>query len=83
MLAGLPVIVPDFAVEIVPIVKKYNCGILVDTTDSNEIANAINSMGVSEKERISMGAHGREAVIKECNWESQAEKLVKVYRGLA
>ena len=83
MLAGLPVIVPDFAVEIVPIVEKYSCGILVDTTDSDEISNAINSMRVSEKKRISMGTRGREAVIKECNWESQAEKLVKIYRGLA
>ena len=83
MLAGLPVIVPEFAIEITPIVKKYSCGILVDSTNSDDIANAINSMGVSEKERISMGIRGREAVIKECNWESQGEKLVKAYRVLS
>ncbi len=82
MLAGLPVIIPEFAIEIVPIVKQNNCGLPIDTTNPDEIANAINMLSNSNSKRLSMGRNGRRAVIEECNWESQAEKLVNYYRTL-
>ncbi len=82
MLAGLPVIIPEFAIEIAPIVKQKNCGLPIDTTNPDKIANAINMLSNSNSKRLSMGQNGRRAVIEECNWESQAEKLVNYYRTL-
>ena len=82
MLAGLPIIIPEFAIEIAPIVKKFDCGILIDTSDPDKIAEALNSLGRFEKKSKSMGARGRQAVIEEYNWESQSKTLVKIYREM-
>jgi len=82
MLAGLPVIVPEFSVEIAHIVKRHGCGLLIDTSDPDEIAGTINTLGNSCEKRAAMGENGHRAVMEECHWESQAEKLVKYYNGL-
>ena len=83
MLAGLAVIIPSFAVEVAPIVKATNCGILVDTSDVAAIADCLDNLAADRHERFQMGQRGRAAVIEEFNWENEVERLIDMYRDLA
>ena len=83
MLAGLAVIIPSFAVEVAPIVKATNCGILVDTSDVAAIVDCLDNLAAERRECIQMGQRGRAAVIEEFNWESEVERLIDMYRDLA
>ncbi len=82
MLAGLPVIIPRFAVELRPIIVNEKCGILVDTSNPDEIATAIKELCENEQKRKAMGERGRQAVLKKFNWENEEEKLLKFYADL-
>jgi glycosyltransferase involved in cell wall biosynthesis len=82
MLAGLPVIAPRFAIEVAEIVKDADCGILVDTSDPDEIAWAFDRLVMDADERRRLGQNGRKAVLTRYNWEREAEKLVEMYRDL-
>ncbi len=81
MLAGLPVVVPDFARDVVDIVRRADCGLIVDTTRPQAIAEALDSL-LDEPERArQLGQNGRRAVLEEYNWEAQAAKLLALYDG--
>jgi glycosyltransferase involved in cell wall biosynthesis len=82
MLAGLPVIAPAFAEEVAPIIKQADCGILVDTSNPDEIAQAIDYLAANPVERKRIGENGRRAVIERYNWEAEAEKLIRMYKEL-
>lgn len=82
MLAGLPVIAPIFAKEIAPIVENENCGVLVNTDDPLEISQAFEYLISNPEKRYEMGQNGRAAVIREYNWEAEAEKLIDMYSNL-
>lgn len=82
MLAGLPVIVPDFAVEVAPIVREADCGFAVDSSDPRAIAAAIARLAGDAGLRQRMGENGRRAVLERYNWESEGAKLVAMYREL-
>ena len=81
MSAGLPVIVSDFPLWR-HIVDSAKCGLLVNPKDPQAIADAmlwiLNNPAAAE----AMGKSGREAVEKYYNWDSEADKLVKLYRTL-
>lgn len=79
MLAGLPVIGPDFAVEVVPVIQENSCGILVDTSDPMQIVEALDLLCEDREEAIAMGLRGREAVLREYHWETQIPQLLAVY----
>lgn len=64
------------------IVEKYDCGICVDPNDSKAIAKAIKYLVDNKEEAFAMGQRGREAVLKEFNWQKQAEKYIKVISNL-
>jgi glycosyltransferase involved in cell wall biosynthesis len=83
MLAGLPVIVPDFAIEVADIVKQSGCGILVDTTKPEKIAAAIKLLADDADLRRQMGERGRRAVLEKYNWEQEAKSLVSMYLALS
>ena len=51
MIAGLAVIIPEFAVEVAPIVEKERCGILVDPSDPQEIANALDTLAMDPRQQ--------------------------------
>lgn len=78
---GLPLLLSD-----VPIyrqmVEKYKCGICVDPLDSNAIAKAIKYLVENKEEAYEMGQRGREAVMREYNWQKQAEKYIGVISNL-
>ena len=82
MLAGMPVIYPEFSEELACVVRKENCGILVDTSNPLEIGKAIETLSWNDSTREKMGRNGRSAVIEKYNWENEARKLSAVYSHL-
>lgn len=83
MSAGKPVIAPCFAPEIARIVKESNCGLLVDTTNPAEIAEAIEFLLMHPEEARKLGKNGWEAAVKKYNWDAEAKKLIDIYANLS
>ena len=81
MACGLPVVASNFP-EIRKVVKEADCGILVDPTSVDEIADAILYLLEHPEEAERMGDSGRRAVEEKYNWEKMEEKLLKLYRRL-
>ncbi len=82
MLAGLPVVAPRFAVEVAPIVETEDCGILIDPSRPDEIADALRRLARDPELRRRMGANGRRAVLRTYNWENEAATLARLYDEL-
>lgn len=82
MLAGIPVIAPDFAVDVATIIKETGAGLLVDTGEPADLADAMESLMTDRQSAREMGSRGQRAVRETYNWEREAEKLVAMYRGL-
>lgn len=80
-LAGLPVIAPDFAVELSDYVNQTGAGILVDPSDPAAIAGAIARLAEPDV-GPRMGEAGRRAVMERFNWENEAETLRALYAAL-
>ena len=81
MLAGLPVIAPDFATEVAAMVRQSGCGLLVDVTDPRAIAAAIAALA-EPGTRAAMGEAGRQAALGHFGWAGQAQALCGLYEGL-
>ena len=64
------------------IVKEVECGVLVNPTDIDEIAEAIIYLIKHQEEAKKMGENGRRAVEEKYNWDKMEEKLLKLYRRL-
>jgi glycosyltransferase involved in cell wall biosynthesis len=80
-LAGLPVIAPEFAVEVRDFMAEAEGGLLVDPGDPAAIAGAITRLADAGL-RARLGENGRQAVLGRFNWEIEAEKLLAMYRTL-
>jgi glycosyltransferase involved in cell wall biosynthesis len=83
MRAQLPVILPEFAVEVAPIVRDAQCGLLIDSTSPQAIAEALDQLAADPQLRATYGENGYAAVVRTYNWESEFEKLLEVYHQLA
>ncbi|WP_321298662.1 glycosyltransferase [Marinifilum fragile] len=81
MLYGLPIICTDFILW-KEIVKKYNCGIYVNSNDIGAISKAIKYLIQNKEEAYEMGQNGRNAVLKEFNWSTQEKILLQLYKSL-
>ncbi|MGG5888808.1 glycosyltransferase [Falsiroseomonas sp. HC035] len=81
MLAGLPVIVPDFAEEVAAVVAEAGCGLAVDVADAGALAAAVQSL-TDPALRAAMGARGRDAALRRFGWGPEAARLVRLYRRL-
>ncbi len=79
--AGIPVIASDF-----PLWRRLiggaGCGFFVDPLKPGEIAKAIEYVLTHPREAEEMGRRGQAAVLKQFNWDSEAEKLVQLYWAL-
>ncbi len=82
MLAGLAVVAPHFAEEVSSIVLESDCGLLVDTSNPQDIARALNKLLRDPEERKRLGRNGTSAVLERYNWECEAEKLVHMYHDM-
>lgn len=81
MLCGLPVVASDFP-EIRRVVREAECGVLVDPTDPDAIAEAIIYLLEHPDEAQRMGANGRRAVERRYNWGEMERRLLAMYRGV-
>ena len=81
MNAGLPVVASDFG-ELAQVVKEENCGILVDSTKPDQIAEAIIYLLKNPNIAREMGERGRKAVEEKYNWQMESRKLLRVYDNL-
>lgn len=81
MEAALPIICSDVPVYR-EMMKKYNCGLLVDPKNSEQIADAINYLVEHKKEAWKMGQEGRRAVIEEYSWDAQSKIYMKIVNSL-
>ena len=81
MEAALPIICSD-----VPLYRKimneYKCGILVDPTNSDEIANAIKYLIEHKKEAYKMGQEGRRAVIEKYSWNALSKEYISIVNNI-
>ena len=81
MAAGLPVIASDFPLWR-EIVNSSKCGLLVDPLNPRAIADSIQWLLEHADEAAEMGRRGREAVLTRYNWETEAARLIEMYRKL-
>jgi glycosyltransferase involved in cell wall biosynthesis len=75
MQAGIPTIGPDFD-EIGSVVKEEQCGILVDTTSPQEVAEAIIYLLDNAEHASAMGERGRKSILEKYNWEIEKKKFL-------
>ena len=63
-------------------IEEYHCGICVDPTNVQEVADAIRYLLDHPEEAREMGLNGRRAVKERFNWGVEAVKLLELYREL-
>lgn len=81
MSASLPIIASDFPLWR-RIVDSAGCGLLVNPQDSQAIADAMQWILEHPVEAEAMGKRGRQAIEKYYNWNTEADKLVTLYKKL-
>lgn len=82
MVAGIPVIVSDFPLWR-DIVEKVGCGLLVDPLKPRAIAESIQWILEHPQQAEAMGKRGQAAVVAQYNWDTEAQKLLELYKRLA
>ena len=81
MSAGIPVIASNFPLWR-KIINKYECGILVDPLDPNDIARGIAYILNNPAEAQRMGNAGKNAIRSALNWSHERQVLLGVYSNL-
>jgi len=81
MAAGIPIIASDFPLWR-EIVESANCGLLVDPLNPQVIAEAIQYLLTHPQEAEQMGKNGRIAIERQYCWETEANKLIRLYADL-
>jgi glycosyltransferase involved in cell wall biosynthesis len=64
------------------IIKRHNCGIGVDATNPEEIANAIIYLAEHPGERKKMARNGRKAIEEELGWHCMEKKMKTLYSDI-
>lgn len=72
----VPVIVPDFAIEVSKIVRESDCGLCIDVTNPKAIADAIVYLLNNPEEANRLGKNGRKAVEIRYNWQREEQILL-------
>jgi glycosyltransferase involved in cell wall biosynthesis len=79
MAAGLPVVVSDLPV-LREIVESADCGLVVPWNDASAHADAFAFLLRQPDECARLGENGRQAILRELNWERQFDVLQTLYR---
>lgn len=77
-----PVVAPDFSLEVARIVREADCGILVDVTRPEAIAEAILRLLQDAAEADRLGRNGRRIVETKYNWQEEEKRLLHIFDGL-
>lgn len=64
------------------IVERYECGLAVNAEDPRSVAAAISELLRDPERARAMGGRGREAVMRELNWDREAPRLLGLYERL-
>jgi glycosyltransferase involved in cell wall biosynthesis len=64
------------------VLSQTDCGVAIDTTDPQALAEAILSLITDEETCARLGANGRRAVETEFGFHKMGERLLEIYRGL-
>ncbi|TAJ44249.1 glycosyltransferase [Methanofollis fontis] len=78
MLCGLPVVASNFP-EISRVITESQCGILIDTSDSSSVNQAVRCLFSHPDEAVKIGINGRRAAIQKYNWAIMEENLLNIY----
>lgn len=78
MMCGKPIIVSEGS-SMSQIVKKENCGIVVEFGNVNEIRDAILKMCYNENLRNQLGKNGRKAYERQYDWKIMEKRLINAY----
>jgi glycosyltransferase involved in cell wall biosynthesis len=78
MAAAIPVVASDLP-QVREVVESGDCGLVVDTTRPDAIAEGIRRVLADRAEALAMGARGRAAVVDRYNWAVSAAVLRAVY----
>lgn len=81
MSAGLPVIASHFPAWS-KIVETHDCGLVVDPTSPDEIANSLAWLFANTERACAMGKNGRKAVHQTFNWRTQERLLINYYSSI-
>lgn len=81
MMCGKPILVSD-GTSMADIVRKYNCGIVVNSQDISEIQNAIIKLKNDTQLCKQLGANGRRAYEERYNWGIMGKRLLALYHEL-
>lgn len=81
MQASLPVVGPEFS-EVGEVVRETDCGLLVDSTDTDSVVTGIKYLLNHPKERTKMGQDGRKAIVQKYNWQQEQQKFVTIVSDL-
>jgi len=81
MAAGIPVVATDFPLW-KQIVETHSCGLCVDATKAEAIAEAIQYLLTNDAEAKQMGLNGLAAVRSNYSWETEALRLIGFYESL-
>ncbi|MDA7670551.1 glycosyltransferase family 4 protein [Verrucomicrobia bacterium] len=82
MAVGLPVIAPDFSLEVIPVIEEVGNGILVDSSSSQAIANALDKMFEERQEYEERGKRGPDAIVENYNWDEQFQGMRDSYEKM-
>ena len=82
MSAGIPVIASDFP-AFREVVAEGACGLVVDQSDPQKIAEAMDYLFSNPGEAEEMGVRGRRAVEEKYNWASEEKKLLELYKEVS
>jgi glycosyltransferase involved in cell wall biosynthesis len=75
---GIPALVPGGCYQSY-IVKKYECGIVVDIDDIKSTKDAISELAVNRELYRKLGNNGFKAFNELFNWETMEKRLLKTY----
>lgn len=78
MLARVPVVASDFPLYR-EVVEAHRCGLLVDPTRPQAVAQAMQYLVEHPQEARRMGENGRRAVLQKYHWEKEYAKLLQIY----
>lgn len=81
MAMGIPYITSDFQYN-KHIIDKYKCGIYVDPTDKDAIAEAITFFIKNPEAAEEMGRNGKVLVTEKFSWKNDEERLISLYESI-
>jgi len=79
--AGIPTVASNFA-EMGRIINEERCGMLVNPTQPEEIADALEYIYRHKDDKLEKGRNALKAAQQKYNFAMQAEKLLKVYEAI-